>query len=151
MSVVVEVAEGPAVGRVHFQELAEVRLREARILLEAKRLGGAYYLAGYVVECGLKACICRRRMKAGVFPDKLFSREVYTHDLERLVSLANLQAEREHWIGRYPQFPERWGVVSEWNEETRYLRTVDPLLAVQMYEAVSARKLGVIRWLKKYW
>jgi HEPN domain-containing protein len=62
-----------------------MRLREARILLDAGKQEGAYYLAGYSVECALKACICRRRMKAGAFPDKEFSREVYTHSLEKLV------------------------------------------------------------------
>src|SRR3712207_6924003 len=37
-----------------------LRLAEARALLDAGFPDGAYYLAGYGVECGLKACIARQ-------------------------------------------------------------------------------------------
>ena len=137
--------------RRHFRELADMRLREARVLLDASKLEGAYYLAGYAVECGLKACICHRRMKAGAFPEREFSKEVYTHSLEKLVLLAGLKDERHNWTNRHPRFGERWGVVSRWNEEARYLRSVDPGEALQMYQAVAASKLGVLTWLKRYW
>ena len=38
-------------------ELAETRRTEALCLLAANLFCGAYYLAGYAIECGLKACI----------------------------------------------------------------------------------------------
>jgi HEPN domain-containing protein len=41
--------------RRDFQELALVRLNEAKVLLDAGHFDGAYYLAGYAVECALKA------------------------------------------------------------------------------------------------
>ncbi len=31
-------------------------MRDAEVLLDAGQWSGAYYLAGYAVECGLKAC-----------------------------------------------------------------------------------------------
>ena len=43
--------------RADFQRLADVRIDEAGVLLAAGRWSGAYYLAGYAVECALKACI----------------------------------------------------------------------------------------------
>jgi hypothetical protein len=49
------------VNRADFQTLADIRLAEARDLLALNppRPDGAYYLAGYAVECALKACIAR--------------------------------------------------------------------------------------------
>lgn len=40
-----------------YKKLSAVRLQEANILLAAKQWCGAYYLAGYAVECALKAKI----------------------------------------------------------------------------------------------
>lgn len=46
--------------RREFRELTTLRLAEARALLDAGLPDGAYYLAGYAVECALKACISRQ-------------------------------------------------------------------------------------------
>jgi HEPN domain-containing protein len=43
--------------RTDLQILAEDRLKDAEVLLANGRFGAAYYLAGYAVECGLKACV----------------------------------------------------------------------------------------------
>lgn len=43
--------------RVEWQCTADVRVRDAEALLKARRWSAAYYLAGYAVECGLKACV----------------------------------------------------------------------------------------------
>jgi hypothetical protein len=45
--------------RRDFRTLAELRAEEARVLLRSRRQLGAYYLAGYAVECALKACIAK--------------------------------------------------------------------------------------------
>ena len=45
--------------RKDFQELSRVRLKEATALLRLGLFDGAYYLAGYSVECALKACIAK--------------------------------------------------------------------------------------------
>jgi hypothetical protein len=42
------------VNRVDFQDLARIRLREAKALFDAGEFHGAYYLAGYSIECALK-------------------------------------------------------------------------------------------------
>src|SRR5204863_304605 len=57
----------PTVNRTEFQQLAEVRIKEAEALLAAGLWDGAYYLAGYAVECGLNACIANL-FKAETFP-----------------------------------------------------------------------------------
>ena len=46
--------------RTNLQRLAEERARDAELLLEGGQWSGAFYLAGYAVECGLKSCVLAR-------------------------------------------------------------------------------------------
>lgn len=55
--------------RKGLQELSNVRLKEAKALLKVGMADGAYYLAGYAVECALKACIAKETRRYD-FPDK---------------------------------------------------------------------------------
>ncbi|MBV9327461.1 MAG: HEPN domain-containing protein [Chloroflexi bacterium] len=41
--------------RAEYRRIARAKLADAQVLLRARRYDAAYYLAGYVVECGLKA------------------------------------------------------------------------------------------------
>jgi HEPN domain-containing protein len=77
------------------QALAEARVADARTLLRGKRFDAAYYLAGYAIECALKACIATKT-KRHDFPDKDFAREVYTHNLADLVRIAGLKETLKH-------------------------------------------------------
>lgn len=45
--------------RKELQDLAEIRLQEAKVLFEKEFYDGARYLAGYVIELALKARICK--------------------------------------------------------------------------------------------
>jgi HEPN domain-containing protein len=75
------------------QVLARTRLKEAKTLLGADHPDGAYFLAGYAVECGLKACIAGKTQRHE-FPDKKIVNASYTHNLKELVKVANLERER---------------------------------------------------------
>jgi len=46
--------------RSDFQKLTEIRMKEAKVLLSNACFEGAYYLAGYAVECAIKACIAKK-------------------------------------------------------------------------------------------
>jgi HEPN domain-containing protein len=74
-----------------FQQLAELRLTEARLLLANGLPSGAYYLAGYAVECALKSIIAMG-FRANEIPDKSLVNRVYTHDLNDLLNLAGLRS-----------------------------------------------------------
>jgi HEPN domain-containing protein len=65
--------------RATFQQLAEERLAEARALLETGHPSGAYYLAGYAIECALKARIAAD-FRADEIPDLRRVRDIYVHD-----------------------------------------------------------------------
>jgi hypothetical protein len=65
--------------RTDLQQLADARIAEANALLAAGLWDGAYYLAGYAVECALKACIMAYVERTGViFEDKKFSEKCWT-------------------------------------------------------------------------
>ena len=49
----------------HLQDLAKTRLNDSRALLGRKRWSGAYYLSGYAIECGLKACLLKHLGESG--------------------------------------------------------------------------------------
>jgi HEPN domain-containing protein len=76
--------------RKDLRALSRVRLSEARALLKAGLPDGAYYLAGYAVECGLKACIAKETQRYE-FPEKKRADASYTHSLKELVRVAELR------------------------------------------------------------
>src|SRR4051812_17599161 len=78
--------------KADFQALADKRVREAEILLNAGEPDGAYYLAGYAVECALKACIIKRMNTSDEWPDRRFSEDCWKHDLTTLLRVAGLEA-----------------------------------------------------------
>src|SRR4051812_40160137 len=83
--------------RPALQQLAEGRLLDASALLSSGRWSGAYYLAGYAVECGLKSCILLRVIDTGMIFDeghRKFLDKCLTHDIEELVKLAGLESDR---------------------------------------------------------
>jgi hypothetical protein len=82
-------SRGAAVNRTELQQLAEERVRDSDALLKAGQWSGAYYLAGYAVECGLKACIAKLT-NLHDFPDKELAQRCYTHKIETLVEVAGL-------------------------------------------------------------
>lgn len=63
--------------RLDFQRLAELRLSESTALLAAGFPDGAYYLAGYAMECALKACIAKRTREYD-FPEKILAITTFT-------------------------------------------------------------------------
>ncbi len=126
--------------RSELQRLSNARLREAKILSRANEFSGAFYLAGYAVECALKACFAKS-VKRHDFPDK--KAKVFTHNLAELVDLAGLKAEFIAARQLRPVLQANWDIVNKWNEESRYSSwskdSADDLL-----NAIGRRKYGVL-------
>lgn len=135
--------------RSELQSLAEAKLIDVQILLEAKRYGSSFYLAGYVIEFGLKACIAKR-MVAQAIPDKKFINELHTHDLKKLVNLAGLQTELRDEQKANELFATYWGISGTWNEASRYAAT-DAYTSHLMVDAVQHPESGIFRWIKQHW
>ncbi len=129
--------------------LADMRLADARALLAAGRHSAAYYLAGYAVECGIKAIIALS-FRAAVIPDKRFVDSVYTHSVTRLVAVAGLETELKQKAKESDEFRLNWGLVGAWSEASRY-EVVDPFRATTLVRAVEGEIGGVLPWLKTHW
>src|SRR5436309_15877366 len=105
--------------RRDFQRLADLRASEAISLGRSRNHQGAYYLAGYAIECALKACIAKKTRRHD-YPEKQFVLDSYTHNLEKLVVLAGLKLLLDAELDlRLP-----WITVKDWTEESRYDRTI---------------------------
>lgn len=136
--------------RKEFQQLARVRLEEAKLLLSAGHFAGAYYLAGYVVECGLKACIARKTKRYDFPPDRKTVEKVYSHDFDSLVWAAKLVEELGKACKASKEFEDFWKVVSDWSEASRYAE-IGEEKARKLFQAITDRKYGVLRWIRGFW
>jgi HEPN domain-containing protein len=135
--------------RRDLQNLARVRLAEAKTLLGAAQYDGAYYLAGYAVECALKACFARA-VERHSFPDLERVRKSYTHKITELVKLARLEPERVSIEAANPAFALNWSIVKDWNEISRYaLHPEDE--ARSLYAAITNRPDGILTWIRRHW
>lgn len=124
---------------------------EAQALLNAGYWSGAYYLIGYAVECGLKACVLAHVEKTGViFQERKFSDRCWTHDLEELVKLAGLERDRGVDISKNSALGVNWLVVKDWNEHARYLNWTEPQ-ARELCEAITKTTDGVLPWIRARW
>ncbi len=138
--------------RAEWQRIADERVRDANVLLSAKRWAAAYYLAGYAVESALKACIVVYVKKNAevVFREKKYSEKCWTHDIEILLQLAGLKETRDADASLNPALLKSWQVVKDWSEITRYERRTR-LDAEKLYEAVTQTAVGVLPWIKNHW
>ena len=135
--------------RKDLQDLAGLRLKEARCLIEKDCPEGAYYLAGYAAELALKACIARKTERHD-FPDRQRVVASYTHRLADLLRVAGLKEQLEEAASKDAQLRANWANVLEWSEESRYekLSMAD---ATNLLSALLDRKHGVYRLLRQYW
>jgi len=129
--------------------LAIERLKESKLLLDNGYFSGAYYLAGYAVECALKACIAKQ-INLHEIPSKSFVNEFYVHDLEKLVKLSGLEKDHKNKLRSEPDFAGNWNIVKDWNESARYSEWYD-YQAQAIYEAIENVNGGILLWIQRYW
>ena len=135
--------------RKELQALSRIRAREAKALLDAGLHDGAFYLAGYAVECALKACIAKKTQRHE-FPDKDRVNKSYTHSLVELIRLAGLRETHDARMKSDPAFRDNWLIVVSWSEDSRYLRNTAEK-AQGLVNAVGNPKSGILAWLRHYW
>jgi HEPN domain-containing protein len=131
------------------ESLAAIRMKETEILLTANCYHGAYYLAGYALECILKACIAKQ-VKEFDFPDKKLANDSYTHDLAKLLITAGLRQELGKQENQNEEFKLNWAVVNKWSEESRYEHAIEKQDAHDLFNAITDNESGILPWLKKY-
>jgi HEPN domain-containing protein len=133
--------------RATFQQLAQLRLSEAKTLLKNGQPSGAYYLAGYCVECSLKAIIAKQ-FRGDEIPDKNLVNKIYTHDLSDLLRLAGLESELDAERRANSELDRRWSIVKNWTEQARYsVWTKEQATAIIDAVAGDGRNGGFSQWL----
>ena len=136
--------------RARLQQLADLRLQDAVVLLDAGRWEAAYYLLGYCVECGLKACVAKQFREHEV-PEKALVNSFYTHRIDELLRISGLRSPMKKQANIDSGFGSNWNTVQDWNEAVRYEVSITEATAREMYEAVTNIKSGVLPWLKLQW
>lgn len=133
-----------ATSRADFEKLMDLRMAEAKLLLDQKDWDGAYYLAGYAVEFALKVRIISQLMKSDSFPDKKLAENFYKHDLTVLRKAAGLDDEMD----RDAAVRSHWDIVRGWTEQSRYEIGTTEKEATDLYGAIEK---GVLPWIKARW
>lgn len=137
--------------RNELRQLSTDRIEDARILSAASRWSAAYYLAGYSLECALKACVMAYIERTGIiFTEKKFAERCWTHDPNELVRLAGLEDERNNMMKANPQFAAYWTHAAGWSEAARYRQTAR-IDAETLFQALTDPKDGVLPWVRKHW
>jgi hypothetical protein len=125
------------------------------VLLAGRRYSAAYYLAGYAVECGLKACIARQ-FRRSEFPPRN-TQNLYTHEIDKLVIGAQLEGSLAEQKKNVRGFDENWSLVRAWTEQGRYQtwsrQQAEALLAAITEESSERPELspGVMAWIRGHW
>jgi hypothetical protein len=137
------------VNRINFQSIAELRLNESKALLAAGFPEGAYYLAGYAVECALKSCIAKKTREHD-FPDKKLVNDSHTHDLAKLLQLAELKIDLDAAMQGNSAMQSSWDAIQDWSETSRYERR-SLQDAVDLLQAIEDQTGGLLPWIKLRW
>jgi HEPN domain-containing protein len=135
--------------RTDLKNLAEERLGDAQALLASSRYGAAYYVVGYAVECGLKACVAKLT-RAEDFYDKKLASSIFTHKLKDLANYARLSEEIKQSGKNDAAFERNWAQVNSWDEESRY-EAHTQAEAEEMIRAVQDPDHGVMQCIRRYW
>ncbi len=148
--------------RTEFQELTILRLEEATTLLAHNYPDGAFYLAGYAVECALKSAICRT-LNIDDFFDAYSTKphgakvkddivqKFKTHDYGTLLVLSGLYFKLETAITFDVLLGDAWTIIRtlSWTEQYRYEISVrKEQTAVQGFiDSVNI----FLQWIKTHW
>ena len=135
--------------RDSFQRLSQEKIEDAILLLEHERFSNAYYLAGYAIESGLKAALCKKFL-AECLPDRKLVQSAYTHDLQTLIKLANLSQALDQSTKLDPSLAGNWSTVLQWSEASRY-EIMDAFKVFEIIKAIADPTHGVLQWLKQHW
>jgi HEPN domain-containing protein len=126
-----------------------MRLEEARCLFNSGLYSGAYYLAGYAVECALKSAIAKETRQFD-FPDLVRARSSFTHNLTDLFKVAELFGQLQNELQQNRRLEASWSVVKDWSEQSRYEFWSEGE-ANAMIDAVGTPQTGVLPWVERYW
>ena len=147
--------------RSDLQNLTKQRLDEARALLSLNFPDAAFCLAGYSIECALKAVVCRtldqddfykpdRSNKGARYVQDRIFREFKTHNYNDLLVLSGLSAKLNAACLADPAVEAAWAFIEgmNWSEQSRY--QLGTKSATNVYNFVQAVETIVV-WISNFW
>jgi HEPN domain-containing protein len=132
------------------EALVDVRVKEAKLLLDNRCYEGTYYLLGYALECAIKACIAKQ-VREHDFPDKQLANASYTHKLSDLLGVAGLKQKLQEKEKTDEDFKLNWAVANRWSEDARYEHTIEETTVKDFFEAITNNRSGILIWVKSWW
>lgn len=125
-------------------------MQDAEALLAEGRWSGAYYMAGYAVECAFKAVIAERTV-ADSFPAR-DAAKLYTHNLKELLFYAGLGTARGAITvaGVIVEAGVNWELARAWSEQARYEAKTQQE-AERLLNAINDPMDRVMTWLRTNW
>ena len=132
------------------ETLVDIRVSEARVLLESENYQGSYYLAGYALECAIKVCIAKQ-VRQYDFPNKELAQKSHQHKLTDLLGVAGLKQKLNEKEQADLDFKLNWAVAKDWTVESRYECSIESSKANDLFQAVTDENSGVLAWLKTFW
>lgn len=121
-------------GETDFKRLSNIRIKTVKTLLKANDWDAAAYMIGFVLECSLKAVICKT-LNFSTYPDEYGPRRdenivkfFKTHEFQTLLTLSGMEdifgyeGKRFRLWSEFTQyFPGNWTVIrydtKSWEEE----------------------------------
>lgn len=134
--------------RADYKKVTIERIQDAQVLFRGRRYAAAYYMAGYAIECAIKVKLAEQFKKHTV-PTQKQVNEVYSHDLEKLMGSAGLEANLKVDCQINPTLRRNWNIVKSWAVDTRYTPRRSQTEARAMLEAVAGPIDGVLSWLQR--
>ncbi len=133
------------------RQVVKTKLKAAKILFDAGEYTTAGYLLGYVVECSLKAVICKK-LKLTNYPDSGKHFDIFaSHDFDRLLMLSGYSEEIT--LTTNTTLFNNWSILTkDWKPEIRY--SVTAYTANNIHDKIAAledRADGFLVWIKKRW
>ena len=98
-------------------------------------------MAGYSIECALKACIAKGTQRYE-FPDKKRVDSSHSHNLLELLRIAGLEHALVQAETDDPQFRNKWDTVRLWSEQSLYKRN-SAKSAKELLAAIDEKGNGV--------
>jgi len=71
--------------------------------------------------------------------------------LAKLVGIAGLKNKLDAALAADKSFELNWTLVRDWSEEDRYNVAISRAEARDLYGAITARRAGVMAWLRTHW
>jgi len=139
------------VNRQILKSVARAKFKAAKILSNAGDYDTAGYLLGYVVECALKATICKK-LNLTEYPDTGRHKDVFaSHDFDRLLTLSGYSSHINLSVN--PDLFQNWSILTQdWKPETRYSENVYSANTIQhKILALKDPGNGFLAWIKHRW